>query len=59
MPVGAGKATRKGLLPMAAGTRVFLYGLSAEAAKAAGLVVVADVGEADLAIVRAPAPVEE
>ncbi len=48
----------KALLPVAGGKKVFLVNVKAEAARAAGLVVVEDVAQADFAIVRAPAPYE-
>ncbi len=50
----------KGLLPVrAAGRKVFLVDVSAEAAKAAGLVPVARVEEAEFAVVRMNAPHQE
>ena len=50
----------KGLLPVrAAGRKVFLVGVSAEAARAAGLVPVASVAEAEFAVVRMNAPHQE
>ncbi len=38
--------------------KVYLYGVAAKAAEAAGFVVVTDPAQADLAIIRAPAPYE-
>lgn len=50
---------RNGLLPMkAAGTRVYLQGISAAVARAHGLTPVADLAEAELAIIRVAAPFE-
>ncbi len=46
------------LLPLAGGKRVWLFGVDAGAARAAGLVVVETPQEADFAIVRAEAPSE-
>jgi beta-glucosidase len=47
----------KPLLPVTArGTRVFLFGIAAAPAQAAGFTVVTDPAQADLAIIRAPAP---
>jgi beta-glucosidase len=49
----------KPLLPIAPkGQRVYLYGIAAKAAEAAGFTVVTDPARADLAIIRAPAPYE-
>jgi len=48
-----------GLLPLAAGKKVWLSGVSPEAAKAAGLVVVDSPDLADVAIVRAATPSEK
>ncbi|MXO59470.1 glycoside hydrolase family 3 protein [Altererythrobacter salegens] len=45
-------------LPLKPGARVWLSGMSAEAAREAGLVVVDDPAEADVAIVRAGTPSE-
>ncbi|MEL1249287.1 glycoside hydrolase family 3 protein [Aurantiacibacter gilvus] len=45
-------------LPFAAGTKVWLHGMTPEAATAAGLQVVDDVSDADFAIVRADTPSE-
>ena len=50
-------ASGKPLLPVMANSRkVYLYGVSASAAQAAGFIVVGDPTKADFAIVRAPAP---
>lgn len=53
-------ATAKGaqnpLLPLAAGRKVYLNGVSAEAATRAGFVVVTDLAQADVAIFHVPAP---
>ncbi len=47
------------LLPFAPrGKKVYLYGVAAEAATAIGFIVVTDPAQADLAIIRAPAPYE-
>ncbi|MFC6645429.1 glycoside hydrolase family 3 N-terminal domain-containing protein [Granulicella cerasi] len=46
----------KQTLPLAAATKVYLYGIKPEAAKAIGLTVVDDPSQAEVAIVRAPAP---
>ena len=52
-------ATGQPLLPVAAkNKKIYLYGVSAKAAEAAGFIVVADPTQADLAIIRAPAPYE-
>lgn len=52
-------ATGQPLLPFAPkGKKVYLYGVAAKAAEALGFVVVTDSAQADLAIVRAPAPYE-
>ena len=40
------------------GKKVYLYGVAAKAAEAVGLIVVTDPAQADLAIIRAPAPYE-
>jgi beta-glucosidase len=45
-------------LPFAAGSKVWLFGMTAEAATAAGLTVVDDPADADFAIVRAETPAE-
>ncbi len=51
--------TGQPLLPVAAkNKKIYLYGVSAKAAEAAGFVVVVDPTQADLAIIRAPAPYE-
>jgi len=49
---------RGGALPFAAGAKVWLFGMPAEAAVAAGLVVVDDPAQADFAIVRSETPAE-
>jgi len=50
---------RDNLLPLAAGTtKVWLHGLDPAAAEAAGLAVVGDLADADVAIVRAETPAE-
>jgi len=49
---------KKPLLPLAAGKKVYLYGLTAETAEAAGFQVVTDAKQADVAIIHAPAPYE-
>ena len=52
-------STGKPFLPVsAAGKKVYLFGVDPKVAEAAGFHVVADVAQADLAIVRAPAPYE-
>jgi beta-glucosidase len=52
-------STGKPLLPVAAkNKKVYLYGVSAKAAEAAGFIVVVDPTQTDLAIIRAPAPYE-
>lgn len=48
----------RGTLPLRAGAKVWLFGMSADAARAAGLVVVDDPAAADFAIVRSEAPSE-
>jgi len=49
-------STAKPLLPVTAGgTKVFLFGIEAAPAQAAGFTVVTDPAQADLAIIRAPA----
>lgn len=47
-----------GVLPVASGKRVWLFGMEPTAAEAAGLTVVADPVQADFAIVRTEAPSE-
>ena len=49
---------RGGLLPLKAGARVWLHGISPEAAQAAGLVPVDVPGAADVALIRAATPFE-
>ncbi|WP_260735910.1 glycoside hydrolase family 3 protein [Tunturiibacter lichenicola] len=50
-------APRKPLLPLTkTGLKVYLYGLRPESAKAAGWQVVSDPSQAEVAIIRAPAP---
>lgn len=49
----------KNLLPLQAGTRVWLHGADADAAKRAGLVVVSDPKDAQVAIMRTSAPFEQ
>jgi beta-glucosidase len=50
-------STGKPLLPIAlTNKKIYLYGVAAKAAEAAGFTVVADPAQADLAIIRAPAP---
>jgi beta-glucosidase len=52
-------STGRPLLPVAPkNKKVYLYGVTAQAAEAAGFVVVTDPAKADLAIIRAPAPYE-
>jgi beta-glucosidase len=52
-------ATGKPFLPFAPkNKRVFLYGVTSKAAEDAGFIVVMDPAQADLAIIRAPAPYE-
>jgi beta-glucosidase len=52
-------STRRPLLPVAPkNKKIYLYGVTAQAAEAAGFVVVTDPAKADLAIIRAPAPYE-
>jgi beta-glucosidase len=47
------------LLPVASkNKKVYLYGVTAKAAEAGGFVVVTDPAQADLAVIRAPAPYE-
>ncbi|WP_305096750.1 glycoside hydrolase family 3 protein [Croceibacterium aestuarii] len=48
----------KGVLPLKPGARVWLSGMDAAAARAAGLTVVGDPAQADVAIVRAQTPSE-
>ena len=58
---GAGKGgggRGEGLLPLAEGTRVYLHGVSADAARRGGLTVVATPAEADVAIARTATPFE-
>jgi beta-glucosidase len=51
--------TGQPLLPFAPkGKKVYLFGVAAKAAEAVGLIVVTDPAQADLAIIRAPAPYE-
>lgn len=50
------KGSKKPLLPLAAGKKVYLNGVSAEAATRAGFVVVTDPAQADVAIFHVPAP---
>jgi beta-glucosidase len=50
-------STGNRLLPFAAkGKKVYLYAVAAKAAEAVGFIVVTDPAQADLAIIRAPAP---
>jgi beta-glucosidase len=50
-------STGKPLLPIAlTNKKIYLYGVAAKAAEAAGFTVVTDPAQADLAIIRAPAP---
>jgi len=52
-------STDKPLLPVAPkGKKVYLSGVAAKAAEATGFIVVTDPAQADLAIIRAPAPNE-
>jgi beta-glucosidase len=52
-------STGRPLLPFAPkGKKIYLYGLAAQAAQAVGFIVVTDPAQADLAVVRAPAPYE-
>jgi beta-glucosidase len=52
-------STAQPLLPFASkNKKVYLFGVTAKAAEAAGFVVVTDPAQADLAIIRAPAPYE-
>jgi beta-glucosidase len=52
-------STGRPLLPVAPkNKKVYLYGVTAQAAEAAGFIVVTDPAKADLAIIRAPAPYE-
>jgi beta-glucosidase len=52
-------STGQPLLPVAPkNKKVYLYGVAAKAAEALGFVVVTDPAQADLAIIRAPAPYE-
>jgi len=51
--------TGHSLLPVAAkNSKIYLYGVAAPAAEALGFIVVTDPAQADLAIIRAPAPYE-
>ena len=52
----AAKGSKKPLLPLAAGKKVYLNGVSDEAAVRAGFVVVKDPAQADVAIFHVPAP---
>ena len=49
---------RGGLLPLKAGRKVWLHGISAEAARANGLVPVSSLEEAEVALIRAATPFE-
>jgi len=52
-------STGRRLLPFAPkGKKIYLYGVAAKAAEAVGFIVVTDPAQADLAIIRAPAPYE-
>lgn len=52
-------STSQPLLPVAPkNKKVYLYGVTAKAAEDAGFIVVTDPAQADLAIIRAPAPYE-
>jgi beta-glucosidase len=52
-------STGQHLLPVAAkNKKIYLYGVAAKAAEAAGFLVVTDPAQADIAIIRAPAPYE-
>jgi len=52
-------STGRRLLPFAPkGKKIYLYGVAAKAAEAVGFIVVPDPAQADLAIIRAPAPYE-
>jgi beta-glucosidase len=54
-----GPSTSQPLLPVAPKSKkVYLYGVTAKAAEALGFIVVMDPAQADLAIIRAPAPYE-
>ncbi|NAZ84810.1 glycoside hydrolase family 3 protein [Kineococcus indalonis] len=57
VPTGKGKK-KKQLLPLAGGTKVYLHGIAAQAARDAGLTVVATPAEADVAIARTATPFE-
>lgn len=48
----------RGLLPIKAGTRVYLHGVDPQVARAAGLVPVADAARAQVALVRIDTPFE-
>ena len=52
----ATKGSKKPLLPLAAGKKVYLNGVSADAATRAGFVVVTNPAQADVAIFHVPAP---
>lgn len=49
---------RRGALPLRTGTKVWLFGMAPDAARAAGLIVVSEPADADFAIVRSEAPSE-
>ena len=50
-------STGQPLLPFAPkGKKIYLYGVAAKVAEAVGFLVVTDPAQADLAIIRAPAP---
>lgn len=52
-------STGRRLLPFAPkGKKIYLYGVASKAAEAVGFIVVPDPAQADLAIIRAPAPYE-
>jgi beta-glucosidase len=52
-------STGKPILPVSPdGKKIYLFGVDAKVAEAAGFHVVEDVGQADVAVVRAPAPYE-
>lgn len=52
-------STGRPLLPFVPkGKKIYLYGIAAKAAEAVGFIVVTDPSQADLAIIRAPAPYE-
>ena len=50
------KGSAHALLPLATGKKVYVSGISAEAATRAGFTVVTDPAKADVAIIKAPAP---